>query len=63
MQERASTVSEITATSLPLIPSGISSRAITWENRNGAVGKGGTAESNLGVGRKGSPAVRLNNGQ
>lgn len=38
---------------LPLIPQGVSSRAITWENRTGARGAGGQAKG----GRKGSPSV------
>lgn len=42
---------------LPLIPAGVSSRAITWENRQGLPGKGGMAASKLGVGRKGSPCM------
>lgn len=39
--------------SLPLIPTHVRSRAITWENRNGEVGAGGQAKG----GRKGSPSI------
>ena len=43
---------------LPLIPEGVVSRAITWENRQGEPGAGGQAShKTLGVGRKGSPAI------
>lgn len=57
------TVSNKTET-LPLIPKGVSSRAISWENRNGEVGKGGMAASRLGVGRKGSPCMgQVKNGE
>jgi hypothetical protein len=52
-----------TAVSLPLIPKGIASRAISWENRDGAAGKGGMAAGKLGAGRKGSPCTgQIKNG-
>lgn len=38
------------------VPSGVSSRSITFENPTGAVGQGGSASSPLGAGRKGAPA-------
>lgn len=54
----------LSAVSLPLIPEGVSSRAISWENRDGNVGKGGMAAGKLGVGRKGSPCTgQVKNGQ
>ena len=37
----------------------VESRSISYENRTGAKGAGGKAASNLGVGRKGSPAVNI----
>jgi hypothetical protein len=44
---------------LATIPDGVSSRAITWENRTGAPGQGGQAvQPDLGKGRKGSPCIR-----
>ncbi len=43
---------------LCMIPPGVESRAITWENRTGAPGAGGQAASRLGVGRKGSACVK-----
>lgn len=50
---------------LPLIPEGVVSRAITWENRTGEPGEGGKAvHPGLGPGRKGSPCIRhLNAGE
>ena len=42
---------------LPLLCDGVS-RAINAENPTGEKGRGGTAASNLGVGRKGSPCLR-----
>lgn len=39
------------------------SRSISFENPTGAEGKGGTAASKLGVGRKGSPAKDFSPGQ
>ena len=46
--------------SFPVIPAGVVSRAITWENRKGEPGGGGRA----GNGRKGSPCIRqLKNGE
>jgi len=50
---------------LPLIPEGVVSRAITWENRKGEPGVGGKAShKTLGVGRKGSPCIHnLPNGE
>ncbi|MCP4246069.1 MAG: hypothetical protein GY778_03375, partial [bacterium] len=51
-------------TSLPVVPDGVVSRAITWENRTGEVGAGGQAASGLGKGRKGSPCIgRVKNGE
>lgn len=50
--------------SLPVIPDGVVGRAITWENRTGAVGAGGQAASNLGPTRKGSPCIpEVKNGE
>lgn len=47
-------------TGLPVVPAGVVSRAITWENRTGAVGAGGKEKD----GRKGSPAIpRIKNGE
>jgi len=44
---------------LPLIPEGVVSRAITWENRTGEPGEGGKAvRPDLGPSRKGSPCIR-----
>lgn len=40
---------------LPVIPRGVASRAISWENRSGAVGAGGQSKD----GRKGSPCIPL----
>ncbi|MFQ5807805.1 MAG: glycoside hydrolase family 172 protein [Phycisphaerae bacterium] len=40
---------------LPIIPDGVVSRAITWENRTGEPGAGGKARG----GRKGSPCIPL----
>lgn len=49
---------------LPVVPDGVVSRAITWENKTGAVGEGGKAASKLGAGRKGSPCIGdIKNGQ
>ena len=45
------------------LDTGLVSRSISFENPTGAPGQGGRAESNLGVGRKGSPAITLNAGQ
>lgn len=51
------------ADNLPTIPNGVSSRAITWENRKGLPGQGGKAAGKLGVGRKGSPCMgKVRNG-
>ncbi len=41
----------------------VESRSISYENRTGAKGEGGKAASNLGVGRKGSPAVNIEAGK
>jgi hypothetical protein len=50
----------VTGQNWPLIPSGVRSRSISWENRSGEPGEGGKA----GGGRKGSPAIPvLTNGQ
>jgi len=49
---------------LPVIPDSAVSRAITWENRTGAVGVGGMSKSGLGTGRKGSPCIpEVKNGE
>jgi len=45
-----------------LLDSGTQSRSISYENRTGEKGAGGKAASNLGVGRKGSPAVNIDAG-
>jgi len=42
---------------------GLVSRSISFENPTGEPGKGGTASSNLGVGRKGSPSRKIEPGQ
>ena len=42
---------------IPVIASGVQSRAITWENKKGLPGEGGKAANKLGVGRKGSPCM------
>jgi hypothetical protein len=50
----------IMAQNWPIIPPGVRSRSISWENRTGEPGAGGKA----GGGRKGSPAIPvLANGQ
>jgi hypothetical protein len=41
----------------------VQSRSISYENPTGAPGEGGKAKSNLGVGRKGSPAKELEPGE
>jgi len=46
-----------------LLDTGLVSRSISFENPTGAPGEGGKAASNLGVGRKGSPAITLKAGQ
>ncbi len=46
-----------------LLDTGLISRSISFENLTGAPGEGGKAESKLGVGRKGSPAITLKAGQ
>ncbi len=46
-----------------LLDTGLVSRSICFENPTGAPGAGGKAASNLGVGRKGAPAITLNIGQ
>jgi len=45
------------------LDTGLVSRSISFENPTGAPGEGGKAASNLGVGRKGSPAITLKAGQ
>jgi len=45
------------------LDTGLLSRSISFENRTGQAGKGGTAASRLGAGRKGRPAVTLKAGQ
>jgi D-arabinan exo alpha-(1,3)/(1,5)-arabinofuranosidase (non-reducing end) len=58
--KRFSSVTE----NLPIIPKGVSSRAISWENRNGLPGQGGMAAGKLGVGRKGAPCMgKVKNGE
>lgn len=46
-----------------LIDVPVESRSISFENPTGKPGSGGTAKSNLGVGRKGSPAKTLQPGE
>ena len=46
-----------------LINTGLVSRSISFENPTGAPGEGGKAASNLGVGRKGSPAKSIKPGE
>jgi len=46
-----------------LIDTQVESRSISYENRAGEKGAGGKAASNLGAGRKGSPAVNIAAGQ
>jgi len=46
-----------------LLPKGVESRSISFENSTGEKGGGGKAASNLGVGRKGSPAKDLAPGE
>ncbi len=46
-----------------LLDTGLVSRSICFENPTGAPGQGGKAASNLGVGRKGAPAITLKAGQ
>jgi hypothetical protein len=46
-----------------LLDTGLFSRSISFENPTGAPGEGGKAASNLGVGRKGKPAITLKAGQ
>jgi len=45
-----------------LLDTGLVSRSISFENSTGAAGEGGKASSNLGVGRKGSPARTMKPG-
>ena len=45
------------------VDAGIVSRSISFENPTGAPGEGGKAASNLGVGRKGSPARTIKPGE
>ena len=45
-----------------LLDAGLVSRSISFENPTGAPGEGGKASSNLGVGRKGSPARTMKPG-
>lgn len=42
-----------------LVDTSVESRSISYENRAGEKGAGGKAASNLGIGRKGSPSVRI----
>ncbi|UCG49102.1 MAG: DUF2961 domain-containing protein [Phycisphaerales bacterium] len=46
-----------------LLDTGLTSRSICFENPTGAPGRGGMEASNLGVGRKGKPAITLKAGQ
>ena len=46
-----------------LLNTGLTSRSICFENPTGAPGAGGKSASNLGVGRKGSPAITLDAGK
>jgi len=46
-----------------LLDTGLVSRSISFENPTGAPGKGGKAASQLGVGRKGSPARSIQPGE
>ena len=46
-----------------LLDTPLLSRSICFENPTGAPGEGGKAKSNLGVGRKGAPAITLKAGQ
>jgi hypothetical protein len=46
-----------------MLDAGSVSRSISFENLTGAPGQGGKTASNLGVGRKGSPAITLKAGQ
>lgn len=46
-----------------LLDTGLTSRSISFENPTGEPGKGGTASSNLGPGRKGAPARTLQPGE
>lgn len=64
----ASCIASISAASNPYSPPYLmdanqSSRSISFENPTGAKGEGGKAASNLGVGRKGSPAKTLAPGE
>lgn len=45
------------------LDTGLTSRSISFENPTGAPGEGGKAASNLGPGRKGSPARRVKPGE
>jgi hypothetical protein len=46
-----------------LLDTGLVSRSISFENPTGALGEGGKAESNLGPGRKGAPAKKIQPGE
>ena len=46
-----------------VVPTGLESRSISFENPTGARGEGGKAASHLGVGRKGAPARTLKPGE
>jgi hypothetical protein len=45
------------------LDTGLQSRSISFENPTGEPGKGGQAESPLGVGRKGAPAIIFQSGE
>ncbi len=60
---RAQAVSEDVLHKPYLVDNPVESRSISYENRTGEKGAGGKASSNLGVGRKGSPAVNIEAGQ
>ncbi len=46
-----------------LVPEGLESRSISFENPSGAPGRGGTAASPLGPGRKGDPVRHVHDGE
>ena len=60
---RAQAVSEDVLHKPYLVDNPVESRSISCENRAGEKGAGGKTSSNLGVGRKGSPAVNIEAGQ
>ncbi len=56
-QARMLTPAAFTGQEEYIMPGGVLSRSISWENRKGEKGKGGMAAGPLGVGRKGSPCI------